>query len=290
MMSSSREMEGKTVLITGATAGIGKATALGLAGKGARLILVGRSEERLAATMELLTSETGPGDHLIMKADLSSMAEVRGLAAGIVSSVPRLDALINNAGTIVGDRRLTVDGYEYTFALDHLSPFLLTNLLLDRLKTSAPSRVITVSSAAHLAGTMHFDDLMLNKGYRPFKAYSQAKLANILFTYELARRLAGTGVTANTLHPGSVRTHFGDELNGPFRFGMYLVRPFEIGPRTGARTSIYLASSPEVEGVSGKYFVRNKPRRPSDKATDPEAAKRLWEISAKLVGLDHGNR
>lgn len=281
MTSSSDEMKGKTVLITGATAGIGKATAIGLADKGARLILVGRSDQRLAAV-----AAEGHQEVITMKAELSSMAEVRRLAAEILGSAPRLDVLINNAGTIVGDRRLTVDGYEYTFALDHLSPFLLTNLLLGTLKASAPSRVIAVSSAGHLAGTMHFDDLMLEKGYRAFKAYSQAKLANVLFTNELARRLAGTGVTANSLHPGTVRTHFGDELKGAFRIGMYLVRPFEIGPRTGARTSIYLASSPEVEGVSGKYFVRQKPRRPSAEAADPEIARRLWEVSAKLVGLD----
>jgi retinol dehydrogenase 14 len=284
MTSGSDAMKGKTVLITGATAGIGKATAFGLADRGAKLILVGRDDRRLAAVAGELAAK-GHRDVITLRADLSSMAEVRRLAGEILRSAPRLDVLINNAGTIVGDRRLTVDGYEYTFALDHLSPFLLTSLLLDRLKASAPSRVITVSSAAHLAGTMNFDDLMLEKGYRPFRAYSQAKLANVLFSNELARRLAGTGVTANSLHPGTVRSHFGNELKGPFRVGMYLVRPFEIGPRRGAKTSIYLASSPEVEGVSGKYFVRQRPHRPSAEANDPEIARRLWGVSDKLVGL-----
>jgi NAD(P)-dependent dehydrogenase (short-subunit alcohol dehydrogenase family) len=281
-------MGGKTILITGATAGIGKATALGLAEMGAKLILVGRNEQRLAkVTAEL--ADKGHREVITMKAELSSMAEVRRLADEAIRTIPRLDVLINNAGTIVGDRRLTIDGYEYTFALDHLSPFLLTNLLLDKLKVSAPSRVITVSSAAHLAGTINFDDLMLKNGYRAFKAYCQAKLANVLFTNELARRLAGTGVTANSLHPGTVRTHFGDELKGGFRVGMYLVRPFEISPHRGAKTSIYLASSPEVAGVSGKYFVRQKARSPSAEATDPEIARRLWEVSERLTGLDRSS-
>jgi retinol dehydrogenase-14 len=282
-------MEGKTVLITGATAGIGKATALGLADMGAKLILVGRSDQRLGAVTDLLTAR-GHRDIVTMRAELSSMAEVRRLATEVVRSTPRLDVLINNAGTVVGDRRLTVDGFEYTFALDHLSPFLLTNLLLDKLKSSAPSRVVTVSSVGHLAGTIHFDDLMLEKGYRPFKAYFQAKLANVLFTNELARRLTGTGVTANSLHPGNVRSHFGNELKGALLVGTYLIRPFEIGPARGARTSIYLASSPEVEGVSGKYFVRKKARPPSAEARDPAIARRLWEVSAKLVGLEQDRR
>jgi NAD(P)-dependent dehydrogenase (short-subunit alcohol dehydrogenase family) len=193
--------------------------------------------------------------------------------------------LINNAGTIVGDRRLTVDGYEYTFALDHLSPFLLTDLLLGKLKATAPSRVITVSSAAHFYGTMHFDDLMLKKGYRPFKAYGQAKLANVLFTYELAKRLDGSGITANCLHPGTVRTHFGDELGKAGRLAIVVVRPFEISPRRGARTSIYLASSPEVEGVTGKYFVSRRPRRSSGESYNLEEARRLWDVSVRLTGL-----
>lgn len=285
MTSLTNDMRGRTVLITGATAGIGKATALGLAGMGARLIMVGRSEERLAAVKEQIVSETGHNDHVTLKADLSSMAEVRRLAADVMASTARLDVLINNAGTIVGDRRLTADGYEYTFALDHLSPFLLTNLLLDRLEASAPSRVITVSSAAHLTGRMHFDDLMLERGYRPFRAYSQAKLANVLFTYELARRRQGTRVTANCLHPGTVRTRFGNELGSAGRLAMVLIRPFEASSKMGARTSIYLASSPEVEGVTGQYFIGRKARRSSAASYDVDAARRLWEVSERLTGL-----
>ena len=220
-----------------------------------------------------------------MRADLSSLTEVRRLAAEIRDRVPRLDVLINNAGTIVGDRRLTADGFEYTFALDHLSPFLLTNLLLSLLIASSPSRVVTVSSSAHRFGRIHFDDLMLEKGYTAFKAYSQAKLANVLFTYELARRLRGTGVTANCLDPGPVRTRFGNETSGLLHIGLVAVRPFELSPNRGARTSIYLASSPEVEGVTGRYFVRRRPHRSFPVTYDEGAAKRLWDVSTKLTGL-----
>jgi NAD(P)-dependent dehydrogenase (short-subunit alcohol dehydrogenase family) len=283
MPSNPDAMKGKTVLITGATGGIGKATAFGLADLGATLVLVGRNDDRLTQVKDELAERDHRGVKT-MKADLSSMAEVRQLAADVVASVPRLDVLINNAGTIVGDRCLTADGYEYTFALDHLSPFLLTKLLLGTLKASAPSRIITVSSAAHYAGTMHFDDLMLERGYRPFKAYSQAKLANVLFTYELARRLEGSGVTANCLHPGTVRTNFGKELRGASRVATAIIRPFEFGPKKGARTPIYLASSPEVDGVSGRYFVRCRPHRSSVESHNKEEAMRLWEESERLTG------
>lgn len=281
-------MKGKVVLITGATSGIGRATARGLAKMGASLILVGRSNDRLAATRDGLAPPAAGSETTLLRADLSSMNEVRGLAAEIRERTTRLDVLINNAGTIVGPRRLTVDGHEYTFALDHLSPFLLTHLLTDLLRSSAPSRVITVSSSAHYAGSIHFDDLMLERGYSAFKAYSQAKLANVLFAYELARRMQGTGVTSNCVHPGSVRTHFGNEASGLLHLGLVVVRPFELSPEQGARTSIYLASSPEVEGVTGRYFVRGRAHRSSPASYDEDAARRLWEASAKLTGLDEG--
>ncbi|MBI0583025.1 MAG: SDR family oxidoreductase [Methanomassiliicoccus sp.] len=283
-------MSGKLVVITGATSGIGRATAEGLSAMGATLLLVGRDEGRLKAAQDSMPRVEGvpmPETHC---ADLSSMAEVRRLAAAIRDAHPRVDVLINNAGTIAGRRKLTVDGYEYTFALDHLSPFLLTNLLLDRLKAAAPSRIITVSSSAHLAGKIHFDDLMLARRYSAPRAYGQAKLANVLFTYELARRLEGTRVTANCVHPGAVRTHFGNEASGPVRIGLVAVRPFELSARQGARTPIYLASSPEVEGVTGRYFVRGKARRSSTASYDLDAARRLWEESARLTGLEADER
>jgi retinol dehydrogenase-14 len=277
-------MRGKVAVVTGATSGIGRSTAEGLARMGASLVLIGRNKERLASIGDEIVDGTGVAP-VLMRADLSSMAEVRRLAAEIGDKVPRLDVLINNAGTIVGDRRLTADGYESTFALDHLSPFLLTNLLLSLLIASAPSRAVTVSSSAHRFGRIHFDDLMLEKGYTAFKAYSQAKLANVLFTYELARRLRGTGVTANCLDPGPVRTRFGNEASGLLHIGLVAVRPFELSPDHGARTSIYLASSSEVEGMTGRYFVRRKPHRSSPVTYDEGAAKRLWDISARLTGL-----
>jgi len=282
-------MRDRTVLITGATGGIGREAARGLAAMGASLALVGRDEERLARAREQAV-EAGSPEVRTFRADISSMAEVRRLAGEVLEAIPRLDVLVNNAGTIVGERRTTADGYEYTFALDHLSPFLLTNLLLPRLMASAPSRVVTVSSAAHWTGRMHFDDLMLERGYRPFRAYCQAKLANVLFTYELARRQEGTGVTANCLHPGAVRTDFGKMLRGASRLGMSIIRPFEIGPRRGARTTIYLASSPDVQGVTGRYFVGRRLAASSPASHSSDDARKLWEASERLTGLDLPDR
>ncbi len=284
-MADDRIMREKIVVITGATSGIGRATAEGLARMGASLVLVGRDKKGLSSVEEGIVRYGSAPVPQALLADLSSMAEVRRLASKIVSEHPRIDVLINNAGTISGERRVTGDGYEYTFALDHLSPFLLTNLLLDSLNASTPSRIITVSSIAHAAGSMHFDDLMLEKGYTPWKAYGQAKLANVLFTYELACRLRGTGVTANCVHPGAVRSKFGNEASGMVHIALVAIRPFEISSRQGARTPIYLASSPGVEGVTGQYFARMKPRRSSPASYDMEAARRLWEVSERLTGL-----
>jgi retinol dehydrogenase 14 len=285
MFVEGSSMSGKTVLITGATSGIGKATAMGLAGLGANLVLVSRDGAKLERTADEIAQRTRNTGVEWSVCELSSLQDVRRTAMEIKRKHPRLDVLINNAGTIVGKRKITVDGYEYTFALDHLSPFLLTNLLLDTLKASAPARIITVSSSAHLMGHIHFDDLMLAEGFTPFKAYSQAKLANVLFTYALARRLQGTGVTANCLHPGVVRTNFGKELGGAFRLGMAIARTFQIGPETGAKTSIFLASSSSVEGVSGKFFVRSREARSSKESYDQMEADRLWEMSLALTGL-----
>lgn len=279
-------MKGKIVLITGATSGIGRETALGLAKKGATLVLVGRSREKLDRTMSEIASQTGNRQLDSLVCDLTSMESVRRLAADFRAKYRRLDVLINNAGEIVSERKTTIDGYEYTLALDHLSHFLLTMLLMDIMKPSAPSRIINVSSSAHIFGHIDFDDLMGEKKYKAMRAYGQAKLANLLFTYELARRLAGTGVTANALHPGVVRTNLGSGTKGGWRILFMLEKPFAINARKGAETSIYLASSSEVTGTSGKYFAKKKEKRSSKEAYDESVAKRLWNESARLTGVE----
>jgi retinol dehydrogenase-14 len=286
MSELASSMKGRTVMITGATSGIGKATAMGLADMGASIVMVGRSSEKLEATREEIAQKTSNEDLETMKCDLSSMGEVRKLAKEYEKRHDKLDVLLNNAGGIMGERMLTADGYEYTFALNHLCPFVLTDQLLDILKATARSRIVTVSSSAHNFGHINFDDIMFEKNWKPFKAYGQAKLANVLFTYELSRRLKGTGTTANCLHPGVVRTGFGTKQKGPSKIGTAMIRPFSIGPMKGARTSIYLASSPQVEGISGRYFVREKEKRSAPETYDEAIAKRLWELSEKLTGID----
>jgi len=280
-------IKGKTILITGATAGIGLETARELARLGATLVLVSRNPERCAATAQRIRRESGNTQVNYLVADLSSQAQVRHLSAQFREQYNRLDVLINNAGGIFTTRQLSADGIEMTFALNHLSYFLLTNLLLDRLKSSAPARIINVASNAHVNSALNFDNLQMARGYHTWQAYSHSKFANILFTYELSRRLAGTGVTANALHPGIVRTNIGKNANwivGVF-WDLYTRLSGGITPAEGARTSIYLAASPDVEQVTGKYFVREKPV-PSDPATyDKAAARRLWEISAQMTGL-----
>jgi NAD(P)-dependent dehydrogenase (short-subunit alcohol dehydrogenase family) len=216
-------------------------------------------------------------------ADLSSQAEIRALAARLQDRLQRLDVLVNNAGSIIPERRLTADGLEATFATNHLGYFLLTSLLLDTLKASAPSRIVNVASDAHRRGHIDLDDLQADKSYRPFRAYSDSKLANVLFTYELARRLAGTGVTANSLHPGVVRTGFGREYRGVMKLVWRIGGLFMISAVQGARTIVYLASSPDVAGVTGEYFARCRPVTSSTASRDAELARRLWEASEKLT-------
>jgi len=279
-------MKGKIVLVTGATSGIGKETALGLAKMGATVVLVGRSREKLDKVASSIASATGNRTIDTLICDLTSMENVRKLASDFKHKYQRLDVLINNAGEIVGERRTTVDGFEYTLALDHLSHFLLTMLLLDRIKASAPARIINVSSSAHMLGRIDFEDLMGEKKYNPMKAYGQAKLANLLFTYELAGRLAGTGVTANAVHPGAVRTNFGKGMKGRWRVFLWLGSPFLIDAEKGAETSIFVASSPKVAGVAGKYFVKKKEKKSSKRSHDQTAAKRLWEVSSELTGIE----
>jgi retinol dehydrogenase 14 len=285
-MSDALRMAGKVVLVTGATGGIGKATAIGLAKMGARVGITGRDLIRgEQAAADIRTASGNPAVD-VFAADMSSQAEVRRLAGAVLDAYPRLDVLVNNVGGFWAHRHPTADGLEHTFALNHLAPFLLTNLLLDRLKASAPARVVTVSSGAQAAGRIDFDDLQGARTYSGQRAYSQSKLANILFTNELARRLQSTGVTANSVHPGVVRTNFGSEDQaGFFRIISPLVRPFLKTPTQGAWTPIYLASSPDVEGITGQFFANRKPKTANRAARDVDVTARLWRVSTDLVGL-----
>lgn len=271
-------------LVTGGTSGIGKAAATALAAMGADVVVVGRNRERGEAAAAEIRTRTGAKVDLAL-ADLSSQAEVRTLAEEFKSRYDRLDVLVNNAGLVQSTRSETVDGLETTFAINHLAPFLLTNLLLDTLKQSAPSRIITVSSEAERWGNIDFDDLQSKKKYRGFPVYGMTKLANILFTYELAERLEGTGVTATCMHPGAVNTRFGTNNSGPMTILFRAFKPFMRTPEQGADTLIWLASSPDVEGVSGRYYSDRKPVEPKKIANDPSARRRLWEESEKLTGL-----
>ena len=278
-------LAGRTVLVTGGTAGIGRSTALGLAMMGAHLGITGRDRGRTEETAGEIRAASG-GQVDVFVADLSSQSQVRRLAEQVLQACPRVDVLVNNVGGCWNTRHVTADGLERTFALNYLAPFLLTNLLLDRRKQSAPARVVTVASNAHTTGRIDFDDLQSERSYSGSTAYSQSKLANVLFTYELARRLAATSVTANALHPGVVSTSFGAEDPGVVqRLFVPFVRPFLKTPVQGAATSIHLASSPDVEQVSGRYFANSKPKRSSKASYDQTAAARLWQVSAELVGL-----
>jgi NAD(P)-dependent dehydrogenase (short-subunit alcohol dehydrogenase family) len=277
-------MAGKTVLVTGGTGGIGKATAIGLAKMGARVGITGRDIARTRAAAADVAAASGNRAVDPFAADMSSQAEVRRLAGEVLAVYPRLDVLVNNLGGFWATRRVTADALEHTFAVNHLAPFLLTGLLLDRLRASAPSRIVTVSSGAHATGKINFDDLQGERRYSGQQAYSQSKLANVLFTYELARRVDGTGVTATVLHPGVVRTGFAAEDPPPrWKVFLPLIRPFLKTPQKGAATSIYLASSPEVEGVTGMYFADSKPKISSPSSLDTAAAARLWQISVDLT-------
>jgi retinol dehydrogenase 14 len=278
-------MAGRTVLVTGATGGIGRATALGLAALGAHLAITGRDRgSTQGAAGELRAA--GGGQAEVFVADLSSQSQVRRLAEEALQRLSRIDVLVNNVGGHWNTRHVTADGLERTFALNHLAPFLLTNLLLDRLQQSAPARVVTVSSNAHAQGRIDFDDLQGERSYSGARAYSQSKLANVLFTYELARRLPATSVTANALHPGVTRTSFGaEDPGGVQRLLVPLMRPFMKAPAQGAATSIHLASAPDLEQVTGRYFANSKPKRSSKRSYDEAAAARLWRVSADLVGL-----
>lgn len=283
-----RPMGRKAVLVTGATSGIGKATAIGLAAMGADLAITGRNPERTEAAAEEIRA-AGDGRVEVFVADLSSQAEVRRLAAEVLERLPRIDVLVNNVGGYWNTRHLTADGLEHTFALNHLASFLLTNLLLERLEQSGPARVVTVSSNAHGQGRLDFDDLQAEHSYSGSTAYDQSKLANVVFTYELARRLQNTAVTANVLHPGVVRTSFGGEDPGRTQqLVVPFMKPFMKSPKQGAETSVYVASSPDLNCKTGLFFAGSKAKKSSKRSYDTAAAARLWQVSTDLVGLSAG--
>jgi NAD(P)-dependent dehydrogenase (short-subunit alcohol dehydrogenase family) len=278
----------KTVLVTGATGGIGRATAVGLAQMGAHLAIVGRDPERTEqAARDIQAAGGTPVETFV--ADLSSQAQVRRLADQVLVRLPRLDVLINNVGGYWSTRHLTADGLERTFALNHLAPYLLTRLLLDHLQCIDAARVVTVASNAQAQGRIDFDDLQADHSYSGARAYNQSKLANVLFTYELAQRLRGSSVTANSLHPGVVSTRFGAEDPGQLqRWLVPFIRPLMKSPRRGAATSIHVAVSPDLDGLTGRYFVNKRPTRSSRASYDPATTARLWDVSADLVGLPRG--
>ena len=278
-------MKGKTVVITGGTSGIGEIAAERLAQRGAKIILTARDKCRGKVTLARL-HERAPGlGHAVHYADLARIPEMKRVAAEIAHKEPRIDVLINNAGAMFSSRRLTEDGLEYTFALNHMAYFVVTEGLRERLLASSPARIVNVASAAHQGATLDFDDLQSAKGFGAMKAYGRSKLCNILFTRELARRLQGTGVIANCLHPGFVATRFGDQSGGVISRFVGLAKLFAISPEKGAETIIYLASSPKIAATTGRYFYKCGPITPSYAARDDRAALLLWERSATLADL-----
>ena len=271
-------------MITGATSGIGRASALELGRMGAKLVLVCRNRERGEELVREIQRAGNP-DVELMVADLESQAQIRKLAADFLATKKPLHVLMNNAGVFNMKRALTSDGLEEVFAVNHLAYFMLTLLLLDRIKESAPARIINVSSDLHQRATIKFDDLGGESSYGGMSSYAQSKLANALFTYELARRLAGTGVTVNCVHPGAVATNLANHNGAVVGTAWKIVSAFTKSPDDGARTQVYLASSPELEGVTGKYFIDSKEARSSAVSHDADLARRLWEVSAQMTGL-----
>jgi NAD(P)-dependent dehydrogenase (short-subunit alcohol dehydrogenase family) len=280
-------MQGKVVVITGANTGVGLETAVGVAAQGATTVLACRNQAKAEAAAHEVTQRTWNDDVHTVSLDLADLASVRKAADEILTRWDRLDVLDNNAGGTWSERQETAQGLEYTMGVCHIAHFYLTSLLLDRLQTTAPSRVINVTSVGHHAAFkgMRFDDLQSEKGYDGMEVYCRAKLANVLFTRELARRAAGSGLTANTAHPGWVRSRFGmdGDTTGKSAFGFRAMRPFQISPRTGAKTSVYLATSPDVATRTGEYWVRSKPGHMGKHARDDAAAQRLWDESERLL-------
>lgn len=283
------ELNGRVVVVTGTTAGIGKATAEGLAASGATLICVNRDQARGEAALAELRAKVPGAKAELMLCDLASQASIHAFAGAFRARFDRLHVLVNNVGVINQTRLQTVDGHEHTFGLNHLGPFLLTNLLLDLLRASAPARIINLSSDAHRAGHLDFDDLMFERRrYTAFAAYGQSKLANIAFTYELARRLEGTGVTVNAVHPGGVSTNFGSGSTGLMGIGMKIFRALAISPEKGAATSVHLATHPQGAELTGRYWVRKRVVSSNRESRDPEVWRKLWEVSERLTGLKAG--
>ena len=277
-------MTGKVCLVTGATAGIGKITATALAARGAELVISGRNRPKTEETVLEIKTSTGNNNVNYLLADFSDLDQVRELAGNIHEKYDQLHLLVNNAGAFFNKRIPTSYGVEMTFLVNHLAPFLLTNLLLDTLRKSAPARILNISSDGHRQGKLDFEDLEMNKGYFGMKAYGRSKLANILFTYELARRLQGSGVTANALHPGHVATDIWKNDFGLFGPALkWFMSQIALSPEEGAENSIYLASSPEATGVTGKYFIKREPVKSSPTSYDEEIAQRLWDISDNLT-------
>lgn len=279
------ELAGKTSIVTGANSGVGYYTALGLAKMGAEVVMLCRDKTRGQAALEAIKAESGNTGISLILADFGSFKQVRAAAAEFLSGHKKLHILVNNAGAINGKRIETADGNEQTFQANHLSPFLLTNLLLPVIKQSVPARIVNVSSMAHGAGHINFDDLMARSKYSEFGAYAQSKLANILFTIRLARDLEGSGVTANSVHPGGINSNFGKSGGSMFR-AMYKYFGFLMdSSEKGARTSLYAAASPETAAITGKYFDNCRIKTPSKEAQNMGIADRLWDVSLKLTGL-----
>lgn len=275
-------MDGRVVLITGGNSGIGEATAVGLAKLGADVAIVSRSFERGEAAIARIKAASGRSVRMVA-GDLSAIASVDALADTVLDRFPKLHVLINNAGLAVTERTVTKDGYETTFAVNHLGPFALTRRLLDRLRESGTARVVNVASTLYKRGALDFDDLMSERGFNGMRAYARSKMCNVLFTRELARRVQGTGITTNCLHPGVIHTNLGHDASGLIGLAFKLSKPFLATPEKGARTSIYLAASPDVASVSGEYFEQCKRHKLIRAARDDAAAARLWEISDALV-------
>ncbi len=278
-------MEGKTVVITGATSGIGQIAAERLAAMGARIVVVARSKSRGAVALAQLRAIAPNAPHTVHYADLAKIPEMKRVASEIAKEEPRVDVLINNAGAMFASRRVTTDGLEFTFALNHMAYFVVTEGLRERLVASAPARIVNTASGAHKGARLDFSDLQSTQGYSAVNAYGRSKLCNILFTRELAQRMKGTGVTANCLHPGFVATRFGDEAGGLISRLISAAKLFALSPEKGADTLVYLASSPQAAEVTGAYFYQRRPVPPSPEAQDDEAASLLWNRSAELAGI-----
>jgi retinol dehydrogenase 12 len=284
---SSDDMTGRVCLVTGANSGLGFATSEALARMGAHIVMVCRNSDRGEAARSKIKRSTGRESGIdMLLCDLSSLQSIRELAQELLRNYSKINILVNNAGLFNLSRKLTVDNYENTFAVNYLSQFLLTNLLLNRLVDSSPSRVIIVSSTGHYSGHINFDDLQAKRGYGGFRAYSQSKLAQIVFTHELAKRLQGTRVTVNSLHPGTVGTNIWSRPAGKLGFVMNIFKPFLTSPDKGAETIVYLATSRDVESVSGEYFEKKHVKKSSRESYDSEVAQRLWNVSSQLTYLE----